>query len=142
MEKQSSLVKQLAQLNPLIGRWTFKGSFKDNPDKGEGWETYEVINDGSAILCDSETRTILSGSIIDIYKHSMKIVFNKDKKKIMGDNDWILSVVKGTFLLQNNMYRFTGKIVESKGTITGKWENKSTSGKWKYWYDKVLTKTA
>lgn len=48
MEKQTSLVKELAQLNPLIGRWTLKGSFEDNPGKSvEGWETYEVIDEGS-----------------------------------------------------------------------------------------------
>lgn len=72
MENKSILALELTQLKPLIGKWNFKESFKDNPDKWvQGWETYEVIDDGKAILCDGETQTILSGNIIDIYKNSM-----------------------------------------------------------------------
>lgn len=92
--------------------------------------------------CNTEIRTLLSGSIIDIYKHTMKIVFDKGKKKIIGDNEWTFGIVKGILLIQNNRHLFTGKLNESQGTITGNWENKSASGKWKYWYDKVLTRTA
>lgn len=142
MEKQTSLVKELAQLNPLVGRWTFKGSFKDNSDKiVEGWETYKVVNEGSALLCDGETITFWSGDK-DIYKNTFSIVYDNEKKEIVGDVDWVLSINKGMFSIQNNRHRFTGEINESNDTITGKWENKDASGKWKYWYDKVLTRTA
>lgn len=142
MEKQSNLEKELEQLNPLIGRWTFKGSFKDNPHKSvEGWETYKVTNEGSALLCDSETITFLSG-VKDVYKNTFNIVYNNEKKKIIGDVDWVLSIDIGMFSIQNNKHRFTGKVNELNDTITGKWENKDEFGSWKYWYDKVLTKTA
>lgn len=142
MERQSSLVKELAQLNPLIGRWTFKGSFKDNPAKRvEGWETYKLVNEGSTLLCDSETFTFWSEGK-DVYKNAMSIVYDKEKMKIVGDDDWVLSLDKGMFSIQNNKYRFTGKINESNDTVIGKWEDKDESGNWKYWYDKLLTKVS
>lgn len=83
MKKQSILAKELAQLNPLIGRWTFKGSFKDNPDQSvEGWETYKVVNEGSALLSDSETITFWSKGKKDVYKSKMRIIYDKEKRKL------------------------------------------------------------
>lgn len=140
MEKQSGLVEKLAQLNPLIGSWTFKGSFKDNPDKRvEGWETYEVVNDGSALFCDSETITLWPESK-DVYKKSMNIVFDEKRGKIVGGDEWAYRFENGVFSIQNDTLRFTGKINESNDTITGKWEVLDVANNWKYWYDKILTK--
>jgi hypothetical protein len=141
-ENKSILALELTQLKPLIGRWNFKGSFKDNPDKWvKGWETYEVIDDGKAILCDGETQTILSGNVVDIYKNSMKIRFKTNEKKIIGGNEWEINFDRNTLIFQNNRHRFTGNLNESKGTITGIWENMTASGEWKYWYSKTFTKT-
>jgi len=142
MDNNPTLALELTQLKPLIGKWNFKGSFKDNPNKlVEGWETYEVIDGGKAILCDGETQTIVADNIVDIYKNSMKLLFHTNTKKILGDNEWEYIFYKNTLVLQNNRHRFTGKLNEVKGTITGKWENKTPSGQWKYWYDKTMTKT-
>jgi hypothetical protein len=142
MENRSTLALELTPLKSLIGKWNFTGSFKDNPDKRvEGWETYEVIDHGKAILCVGETRTILSGNIIDIYKYSMKILFKADINKIIGDNEWEISFDSNTLIFQNNRHRFTGDRSESKGTITGKWENITSTGRWEYWYDQTSTKT-
>ena len=142
MANKSILAFELTQLEPLIGKWNFTGSFKDNPDKCvEGWETYKVIDDGNVILCDGETRTILSGNIIDLYKYSMKIFFNRSINKIVGGDEWEISLGEDTLIFQNNRHRFTGNLGESKRIIIGKWENITTSGKWKYWYDQTLTKT-
>ena len=141
MENESILALDLTQLKPLIGKWNFRGSFKDHPDKSvEGWETYEVIDDGKAILCAGETRTILSGNTIDIYKYSMKILFKTDINKIIGGDEWEISFTGNTLIFQHDRHRFTGKLDRSKTTITAKWENMTTSGKWKYWYDATLTK--
>ncbi|MCX2679778.1 hypothetical protein OOZ15_07505 [Galbibacter sp. EGI 63066] len=140
MEKQSSLVKELAQLNPLIGKWTIKGSFKNNPDKHvEGWEVYKVIDEGSTLLCEWETITIWPKDK-DVYKNSMDIVYDKEEAKIIGSGEWVFSFNKGVLIIENRNMRFTGTINASNDTITGKWEVKDKSGKWNYWYDKTLTK--
>jgi hypothetical protein len=140
MEKKSILALELTQLEPLIGKWNFTGSFKDNPDKSvEGWETYEIVDDGKAI-CAGETRTMLSGNIVDLYKYSMKILFDTDINKIIAGDEWEISFDRNTLIFQNDRHRLTGKLDASKTTITAKWENMTTAGNWKYWYDQTLTK--
>jgi hypothetical protein len=141
MENKLMLTSELKQLESLIGKWSFKGSFRNNPDKlVDGWETYDVIDNGKAILCAGETRTILSGKVIDVYKNTMKILFNSNSKKIIGGNEWEISIVQKTLIFQNERHRFTGQLNKLEAAITGQWENVTAEGIWKYWYDKIMIK--
>src|SRR5688500_13593860 len=105
MEKPSELCQELSELNPMVGRWTIKGSFKDNPNKHvEGWETYTVKKRGSVLFCDFETITLSSGGK-DVYKNAMNIVYEKEAAKIVGDNEWIFSLRKGILIIENRNMR-------------------------------------
>jgi hypothetical protein len=140
MEKQLNLTKELAELSPLVGKWTIKGNFKNNPTKFvEGWEIYSIEDKGSVLHSKWETITLWPEKK-DIYKGDMKIVYNKKAAKIIGGDEWLFSINKAALLIENSNMRFTGEINKSKDTIIGKWEAKDKTGHWGYWYDKVLTR--
>ena len=143
-----SISRDLAELTPLLGRWTFIGTFKDEPDtKVEGWERYEARDEGSCILSPWEVKTLRPGGT-DVNKGTLKIAFNEKTKAITGadvddganDDEWVLSVEDNVYRVQNTSYRFTGTLDTRGDTISGKWETKGRRNRWRYWYDKVMTK--
>jgi hypothetical protein len=141
-QKKPVLEKELAQLKHLIGTWTFEGYFKNDSSKTvEGWETYRASRTGSSISCQWRVDTI-SDDGTDTNKGKMKIGFSKEEKQIVGyttGTDYVLRLANNILLIQNDSYRFTGKLNARKNKITGKWETKEKN-KWKYWYDKILSK--
>lgn len=141
MENKGTLSTRLSQLEPLIGRWNIVGSFKDIPDKTvEGWETYTVVDNGEAIESATEIRTLISGKVVDVYVNKMLISFHEAERKILGDDEWEMRIEDGVHVVQNGRHRFTGTVDPNGESITGHWENRTSAGGWKYWYDKVLTR--
>lgn len=147
-DHHARLAGNLAELTPLLGRWTFVGTFKDEPDKKvEGWERYEARDGGSCILSPWEVKTLQPGGT-DVNKGTLTIAFDEKVNAITGtevddganDDHWVLSITDRVYRVQNTSYRFTGTLDTRGDTISGKWETKERGSRWRYWYDKVLTK--
>lgn len=132
------LNEELEQLRPLVGKWTFTGSFKgDRTKRVEGWETYEVIDGGAALHCTWAVYTIGPDGT-DVNDGAMRIAYDKRKSAILGDHDWTLRLTaRCIFTVQNDSYRFRGTLNKRAGTITGAWQTREGS-RWKYWYDKTM----
>lgn len=141
-QQKDTIAKELRPFKALIGKWSFEGYFKNDPSKTvEGWESYKADKTGSYILCQWRVDTITSEGR-DTNKGKMKIFFDKEEKRIVGettDTDYELKLSKNIFSIQNDTYRFTGKLNARKNKIAGKWETKEKS-RWQYWYHKLLSK--
>lgn len=140
--RKSALSKELGQFKHLIGKWTFEGYFKNDASKTvKGWESYKASKTGMFISCRWRVDTITNEGT-DTNTGTMKIAPGEDENKVVGhttDTDYVLRLSKNILLIQNDDYRFTGKLNARKNKITGKWETKEKN-KWKYWYDKILSK--
>jgi hypothetical protein len=140
-QQETVLAKELTQFKYLIGTWTFEGYFKNDSSKiVEGWETYRASRTGSYISCQWRVDTIGDNGT-DTNKGKMKIGFSKEEKKIVAHTtgtDYVLRLVNNILVIQNDSYRFTGKLIARKNKITGKWETKEKN-KWKYWCDKYYS---
>jgi hypothetical protein len=124
------------------------GDSGDPTKRVKGWETYKVEAGGSSLICTWEVETIWPGGS-DLNDGKMRIAFDETRKVILGtdvdgragSDDWSLSLKRDLFSVQNSTYRFKGKLNRRRDTITGKWEQKGNRNRWRYWYDKVMTKT-
>ena len=135
----------LKPLKPLLGKWEFTGSFKDDKNKKvKGWESYELSNDGKTIAEAWEVFTIWPDRE-EVNRGKMKIRYDDTKKAFLASAkndgpDYTISVKNDGLVIENETYRFTGKFSDDSNTIKGKWEEADGKGGWDYWYDKVLHK--
>ena len=138
-------MKQLMKpLMPLLGKWEFTGSFKNNKRKKvEGWESYKLSKDGTSIAEAWELFTLTPVNK-EVNKVKMKIKYDSETKKFIGtgndDSCWELKISGRSLLIKNDSYRFKGRFGADGSTIKGKWEEADDNNGWKYWYDKTLYK--